>query len=90
MKKGEINSLDSLFEVLATKVDMKTGEDLILKDQVNQLEKKQSELQQTAIKQQLIVQKCLEMRKNLNKHVYKELMAIFGMSYSPQSMTDNF
>ena len=41
MKKGEINSLDSLFEVLSTKVDMKTGEDLILKDQVNQLQKKQ-------------------------------------------------
>ena len=30
------------------------------------------------------------MRKNLNKSIYKELMAVFGMSYSPQAMTDHF
>jgi len=39
-KISQIENLDALFEVLSTKVDMKTGEDLILKDQVSQLEKK--------------------------------------------------
>ena len=41
MKKEEITNLDALFEVLSTKIDMKSGEDLILRDQVQELERKQ-------------------------------------------------
>ena len=29
------------------------------------------------------------MRKSLNKHVYRDLMAIFGMSYSPHALVDD-
>jgi hypothetical protein len=36
-----IDNLDGLFEELATKLDMKSGEDIILKEQMKEFEKKQ-------------------------------------------------
>jgi hypothetical protein len=40
MKKQTLDSLDGLFEMLSTKVDLKTGEDIILKDQITEYAKK--------------------------------------------------
>ena len=39
-KPQPIGSMDGLFEILSTKVDLKTGEDKVLKDQINEYSKK--------------------------------------------------
>lgn len=80
-------TLDDIFKVLAKKIDLKTGEDLMMKSQINDCIAKQQETQLKGIKNQLLVQNCMDMRSNLNKDVYRGLMQCIAKSYEPDNST---
>ena len=80
-------TLDDIFKQLANKIDLKTGEDLMMKTQIDDCKAKQDATQLQGVKNQLLVQNFMDMRSALPKDVYSGLMQCFAKSYSPDNST---
>lgn len=91
MKKGQANqieNLDQLFLTLSKKVNLNSGENLLLKDQLINQEQRQAELQEEAIGQHILVQINSELRKTLGRDVYHGMMQLMEYNYSAD-LTDS-
>jgi hypothetical protein len=77
-----IQSIDDLMDNLSARMDLKTGKDLFLQDQIEVHKKKQAMLQQKAIAMQVVTQICLDLKPKLNRSVFSDFLTIVGKSYT--------
>lgn len=78
MASGKIENIDQLLLNLGTQIDLTTGKDLFIKDQIEKQAEDQRLLQRQAIAQQIVLQTCIELKPKLNRQVYNDMLTIMA------------